>query len=92
MLGWRRAIQLGNLAVVVIIDGVTVQWTGPIHRLALMSVYCMVAGLSLRGAWLGLSGLRKSHFLGLSVVRAILNRIMFAGPGFVLFLIFQAGH
>ena len=57
-----------------------------------MSVYNVAAGLSLRGAWLGLSGLRKSHCPALSVVGATLNRVMFAGPGFVLFLIFRAGH
>lgn len=87
------SIRLGILAVVVFIGRMlAVQWTGPIHRLDMVIVYSVVAVVSLRGAWFGLSGLRKGHGIARSAVGMVLNLLMFMGPSIVLFLILTAGH
>ena len=87
------SIRIGILAVIVIVGRVlAVQWTGPMHRLDMMIVYSVIAVLSLRGAWFGLSGLRERHGIALSAVGLALNFLIFTGPGFILFHIVRAGH
>ena len=87
------SIRLGILAVVVLVGRVlAVQWTGPMHRTDMLIVYSVVAGLSLRGAWFGLSGLRKGHGIALSAVGMMLNLLVFTGPSFILFHIVMSGH
>ena len=88
-----KSIRLGILAVVVVIGRIlAVQWTGPIRRLDMMLVYSVVVGLSLRGAWFGLSGLRKRHGMALSAVGMVLNLLIFTGLGVLTILILTAGH
>ena len=88
-----KSIRLSILALVVVIGRIlAVQWTGPIRRLDMMFVYSVVVGLSLRGAWFGLSGLRKRHGMALSAVGMVLNLLIFAGLGVLTILILTAGH
>ena len=88
-----KSIRLGILAVVVVIGRIlAVQWTGPIRRLDMMLVYSVVVGLSLGGAWFGLSGLRKRHGMALSAVGMVLNLLIFTGLGVLTILILTAGH
>ena len=88
-----NSIRLGILAVVVVIGRIlAVQWTGPIRRLDMMLVYSVVVGLSLGGAWFGLSGLRKGHRVALSAVGLVLNLLIFTGLGVLTIRILTAGH
>jgi hypothetical protein len=87
------SIRLGILAMVVVIGRIlAVQWTGPIRRLDMMLVYSVVVGLSLRGAWFGLSGLRTGNGMALSGVGMVLNLLIFIGLGVLTLLILTAGH